>query len=107
MGLELFPKGNYSHALTAIKVPTSVDGSGLIKTLQRDYQTTFAGGQGDELKGKIVRFAHLGFVDSLDFIGGMAALEFGLHASGYKFELGDGVKAAMRVISGLDNKARS
>lgn len=107
IGLELFPKANFSHALTAIKVPKGVDGSQLIKTLQKDYQVTFAGGQGDELKGKIVRFAHLGFIDSLDFIGGMAVLEFGLHACGYKFELGDGVKAAMQVISGLDNKIRS
>jgi aspartate aminotransferase-like enzyme len=107
IGLELFPSGNFSHALTAIKVPKGVDGSGLIKLLQKEYQTTFAGGQGDELKGKIVRFAHLGFIDSLDFIGGMAAFEFGLLGSGYKFDLGDGVKAAMRTISGLDNKARS
>ena len=58
----------------------------------------FAGGQ-DQLKGKIIRFAHLGFADRFDVIAGMAALEFALKDLGYKFQLGAGVAALMAELS--------
>ena len=56
-----------------------------------------AGGQ-DELKGKILRFAHLGFVSRFDILDGIAALEFALKEEGHRFDCGAGVKAAMQSL---------
>ncbi|MBC7533653.1 MAG: alanine--glyoxylate aminotransferase family protein [Oligoflexus sp.] len=101
MGLKLFSKSHHSHALTAIELPTQVDGSKLLKYCQARFGTVFAGGQ-DHLKGKIVRLAHLGIVDELDLIGGIAALEMGLQKLGATSKLGVGVTAAMQALNAID-----
>lgn len=97
MGLELFAKTCPSNALTAITVPRGVDGSKLVKRLRQRFGMFFAGGQ-DQMKGKIVRFAHLGFVSRFDLLDGIAALEFALREEGYQSDLGAGAKAAMQVL---------
>lgn len=98
MGLSLFSKSHHSQALTAIELPAGMDGSKLLKYCRTRFGTVFAGGQ-DHLKGKIVRLAHLGVVDELDLIGGIAALEMGLHKLGHSFPLGAGVAAAMTALN--------
>jgi len=97
MGLKLFPKGHYSDALTTVAVPQGLDGQALQNHLKSRYGAVFAGGQ-DELKGKILRFAHLGFVSRFDLLDGIAALEFSLKDLGWRFETGSGVGAAMRSL---------
>ena len=57
-----------------------------------------AGGQGD-LKGKIVRFSHMGYVDMFDTLGAIAALEMTLKVQGYDVKLGSGVAAAQAVFA--------
>ena len=52
-----------------------------------------AGGQG-ELKGKILRIAHLGYYDATDILGLLATLEIVLRRLGHRFEPGAGVAAA-------------
>ncbi len=101
LGLELFPKSHYSQALTAMRLPPSIDGSALIKHCRKSYGAIFAGGQ-DHLKGKIIRLAHLGMVDQLELLAGIAALEMGLIALGHKHSLGAGVGAAMKVFTHSD-----
>ncbi len=98
IGLELFAKDCPSNALTSLTVPAAVDGQKLVKRLRQRFGMFFAGGQ-DQLKGKIVRFAHLGFVSRFDLIDGMAALEFALREEGLPFELGRGVQAAMQSLA--------
>lgn len=98
MGLELFASTAPSDALTAITVPSGIDGSKLVKRLRQRFGMFFAGGQ-DQLKGKIVRFAHLGFVTRFDLIDGVAALEFALKEEGFAADVGAGVKAAMQVLA--------
>jgi aspartate aminotransferase-like enzyme len=61
------------------------------------YGVTIAGGQA-ELKGKVFRFAHMGFIEEFDIIAGIACLEKVLKELGYAFELGSGVKAAEEVF---------
>jgi aspartate aminotransferase-like enzyme len=101
MGLELLAKQNPSHALTAIKVPDGIDCKALLSTLRLRFGSIFAGGQ-DELEGKIIRLAHLGFVDRFHLLSGIAALEFTLAELGGHKSLGSGVTAAMQVMhSGL------
>lgn len=95
MGLQLFAGTAPSNALTSITVPHGLDGSHLLKRLRQRFGMYFAGGQ-DELKGKIIRFSHLGFVTRFDVLDGLAALEFALHEDGYVHDVGVGVKAAMQ-----------
>jgi serine---pyruvate transaminase len=63
LGLQLFSKSP-SYAVTAINIPSGVDVSKLIKALKAKG-ITFAGGQGN-LKGKIIRIAHMGGVTKED-----------------------------------------
>ena len=81
MGLSCFAKPA-SYGLTAIRVPAGVDGVELLRHAYEHYGVVFAGGQG-RLKGQVVRYAHLGFWDALDLVGGMAALEMSLRDLSY------------------------
>jgi aspartate aminotransferase-like enzyme len=98
LGLELFAPGASSDAVTAVKVPAGIDGEKLVKTMRDVYGVTIAGGQ-SELKGKVFRFAHMGFIEEFDIIAGVSCLEKVLKEMGYAFELGAGVKAAEEVFS--------
>jgi aspartate aminotransferase-like enzyme len=97
VGLELLCKDSPSNSLTSMSIPDGIDGSKVIKDLRARYQTFFAGGQ-DQLKGKVVRYSHLGFVSMFDVIDGLVALEFVLNDAGHRFDFGAGVKAAMAAL---------
>jgi aspartate aminotransferase-like enzyme len=85
-------------------VPDGVDGAARAATL-RSQHVTFAGGQ-DQLKGKIVRLAHLGYIGTFDVITGIAALELALRHFGARVELGRGVGAAEAILAdGLPPRA--
>ena len=58
---------------------------------------TFAGGQ-DQLKGKVVRIAHLGYMDVFDVVTAIAALEMGLCHFSHPVALGRGVGAAEELL---------
>jgi serine---pyruvate transaminase len=98
MGLDLFvEERSISDAMTAIKVPSHLDGMGILVAAKTKYGAVISGGQ-DDLKGRIIRFSHLGFVGPFMLIDGLAALEFALADCGHKFQLGSGVSAAMRSL---------
>lgn len=93
LGLELFSPDAASDVVTAVKVPQGIDGEKLVKTMRDTYGVTIAGGQ-DEMKGKIIRIAHIGYIEEFDIIAGISCLEKVLKQLGYKFSLGIGVAAA-------------
>lgn len=97
LGLELFAPTAASDVVTAVKVPVGIDGEKLVKTMRDTHGVTIAGGQA-ELKGKVFRFAHMGFIEEFDIIAGISCLEKVLAQMGYKFNLGSGVKAAEEVF---------
>lgn len=97
LGLELFAPSASSDVVTAIKVPQGLDGEKLVKTMRDTYGVTIAGGQ-DELKGKVFRVAHMGYIGEFDIITGISCLEKVLAQLGYKFQLGKGVSAAEGVF---------
>lgn len=97
LGLELFAPEAGSDVVTAVKVPAGLDGEKLVKTMRDTYGVTIAGGQA-ELKGKVFRFAHMGFIEEFDIITGVSCLEKVLAQMGYKFQLGAGVRAAEEVF---------
>ncbi len=98
LGLGLLAPDAPSPAATAVTLPAGTDGSAVFKYLRDKMQVTFAGGQ-DQLKGKIIRLSHLGYVGAFDIVTGLAALELALHHFGVKIELGKGVGAAERVLA--------
>ena len=105
LGLKLFSRRHHSQALTAICLPTDIDGVALVKHAKSKYGAYFAGGQ-DQAKGKIIRIAHLGIFDQFDLLTAVSAFEFCLRDFGYKFDLGSGVAAAMLAISNSDPDSR-
>jgi len=99
LGLELFAPHAYSDVVTAVKVPAGIDGEKLVKAMRDTYGVTIAGGQ-SEMKGKIFRFAHMGYIGEFDIITGISCLEKVLSQMGYKFAMGAGVAAAQKVFLG-------
>lgn len=97
LGLELFAPAAASDVVTAVCLPQGVDGEKLVKTMRDNYGVTIAGGQA-ELKGKVFRIAHMGYIEEFDMIVGISCLEKVLAQMGYKFNLGAGVKAAEEVF---------
>ena len=96
MGPELFAK-NPSNAVTAVKVPGNVDGLALVKKMRDEQGITIAGGQAD-LKGKIFRIAHLGYMDEYDTISAIAGIEIVLKQLGFDLERGKGVAKAEELL---------
>ena len=97
LGLELFSKRNHSNVCTSIKMPEGIDSKQFTKKLRDEYGVTIASGQGP-VQNKIIRIAHLGYMEKFDVIIGISALEIGLNQFGYKVELGKGVAAAEKIL---------
>lgn len=97
LGLDIFTKESPSNALTAINAPAGLDGQEIYKNLREKYGLTTAGGQG-QVKGKIFRIAHLGYVDTFDVITAIAGVEMVLKGMGYPVKLGRGVGVAQEIL---------
>jgi aspartate aminotransferase-like enzyme len=97
MGLKLFTKENPSEILTAVEAPEGIDAQEITKIMREEYGITIAGGQA-QLKGKIFRISHMGYVDEHEMIMVIAALERTLIKLGYKLTPGVGVKAAQEML---------
>ncbi|MFH1394701.1 MAG: alanine--glyoxylate aminotransferase family protein [Candidatus Omnitrophota bacterium] len=89
MGLKIFAK-NPSNAVTSVNVPEGVDGLAFVKKMRDEQGITVAGGQA-ELKGKIFRIAHLGYMDVYDTISAISGIEIVLKELGFDIKLGSGV----------------
>ncbi len=83
--------------LTAFYTPEGITPKTITTMMNKEFQAIIAGGMG-QLKGKTLRFAHLGFVRDLDLIAGISALAMTLHANDYPMELGQAVAAAERIL---------
>ncbi len=98
LDLELFgPEDENANVVTAMKLPDSIDGARVPKTMRDKYGITIAGGQ-SQLKGKIARIAHCGYFGAFDIVTTIAALEMTLRELGHPVELGAGVGAAQGVF---------
>ncbi|MBW3592631.1 MAG: alanine--glyoxylate aminotransferase family protein [Actinobacteria bacterium] len=95
MGLELFsPDEDRSAVVTAIRMPPDIDGTAVVLSLRERQGVTIAGGQG-QLKGRIVRIGHVGYMDLFDVTTALAALETALAEAGAAVERGAAVPAAL------------
>jgi aspartate aminotransferase-like enzyme len=79
------------NVVTSACVPAEI-GCKIVETLREKYGVSIAGGQGD-LQGKIIRFAHMGYIGKVDLLVGFACLEMVLAELGVNIEKGKAVAA--------------
>ncbi len=99
-GMKLFVEDEKyaSRAVTAIFPPSGIDAEKIRSEMRARFGVELAPGQGD-LKGKLFRIGHLGYVDKLDIIAAFSGIELLLKEFGSKVELGKGVTAAIKELS--------
>jgi aspartate aminotransferase-like enzyme len=95
LSLELFAKDAPANALTAVKFP---EAEKITSTLKKRFGIHLAGGQGD-MKGKIFRISHMGYIDHFDLLGVLSALEFALKEMGKSVNLGSSLQAFQQIYS--------
>jgi aspartate aminotransferase-like enzyme len=98
IGLTIFPSPP-NNALTAASMPAGIDSSELLQRLEKKYGMKLANGQ-EQLKGKIIRLAHMGYIDQFDILAAVSGIELVLAEMGHAVEPGRGVAAAQRVLAG-------
>lgn len=98
LGLTLFTRATPSPAVTAVVAPPGLNGEAVVRGYGEEHNITIAGGQG-EMKGKIFRLAHLGYVGEYDVIVGLAALERVLVKLGVPVDFGVAIAAAQKILA--------
>ena len=99
LGLKLFAAAAPAAALTAIEAPAGIDSSAMVKEFRDRFSAVVANGQG-EMKGKMIRIAHIGYYDYIDTVGILAALEHVLASvTGKPVKYGSAVRAAQEVYA--------
>ena len=86
-----------SPAVTAIFPPDGIDAEKVRSEIRGRFGVELAPGQGD-MKGKLFRIGHLGYVDKLELVATIGALELLFSQMGAKIDIGKGVKAALEQI---------
>ena len=98
LGLELFAKASPSPALTAVVAPPGMDSQKVVAAYSASHNITIAGGQG-EMKGRVFRLGHMGYVGDFDVITALSALEQVLHELGHPVDFGAAVRADQKVFA--------
>jgi len=96
LGLELF-SARPAEGMTVFRIPEGLKDSAIRSGLSERFGITTIGGQ-DRLKGQILRVGHMGYMDELDVVAGLAALEMVLADLGLDVEPGSAVSAAQRSL---------
>jgi alanine-glyoxylate transaminase / serine-glyoxylate transaminase / serine-pyruvate transaminase len=96
-GLTLCAKAPkwHSDTVSAIMVPPGINGADVIDVAYRRYN--FALGAGlNKVAGKLFRIGHLGDLNEITLLAGIAGAEMAMRDVGVKVELGRGVAAAQQ-----------
>ena len=101
LGLELLCRdpADHSNTLTAIVMPKGFDSDELIRLAYQRLQLSLGVGLG-AVKGKVFRIGHLGNLNELDLLGGLAGVEMALKELGVPVKLGAGLGAAQEFLLG-------
>ncbi|HEX2929583.1 MAG TPA: alanine--glyoxylate aminotransferase family protein [Candidatus Binatia bacterium] len=97
LGLKLLAPESPSFAATGVYMPAGIDADKVLDYLRDNMNITLAEGQ-DQLKGKVIRIAHVGYMGAFDVITAIAALEMALRKFGAEIPFGKGVAAAQEVL---------
>ncbi len=95
MGLEILCRtpAERSNTLTAVVMPEGQDSDAYIAHAQRALGMSLGVGLG-AVKGKVFRIGHLGSLNELELLGGLAGVEMTLRSFGVPVPLGAGLAAA-------------
>jgi alanine-glyoxylate transaminase/serine-glyoxylate transaminase/serine-pyruvate transaminase len=101
LGLALLCRNptEYSNTLTAVVMPKGFDSDELIRLAYRRLELSLGVGLG-AVKGTVFRIGHLGGVNELDLLGGLAGVEMALKELGVPVTLGAGLGAAQEFLLG-------
>jgi alanine-glyoxylate transaminase/serine-glyoxylate transaminase/serine-pyruvate transaminase len=99
LGLEILCKNprEYSSTLTAVVMPAGFDSDAFIRQAYARLDLSLGIGLGD-VKGKVFRIGHLGSLNELELLGGLAGVEMALRDFGVPVRLGAGVAAAQEFL---------
>ncbi len=98
LGLSLL-SSSPSASVTAINTPENIKSSQLVKFLRNEYGLSIAGGQA-QLKDKIVRIAHMGWINEQDLIACFSLFETALQKFDYQFKFGTSLSQLEEVFYG-------
>ena len=90
LGLRIFSRSP-SFSVTAAYVE-GIDTQDIVKKMRKEYGISIAGGQA-QLKGKIIRIAHMGYINESDIIMCLSVLEKVLMNLGFSLNKGSSPKA--------------
>ncbi len=91
-----------SNTLTAVVMPEGMDSDAYIAYANRALDLSLGVGLG-AVKGKVFRIGHLGSLNELELLGGLAGVELTLKGFGVPLRLGAGLAAAEQYL--LDTAA--
>jgi len=99
LGLELLCRNpaEYSNTLTAVKMPPGKDSDAYIAHASKFLGMSLGVGLG-AVKGKVFRIGHLGNLNELELLGGLAGVELTLKSFGVDVRLGAGLAAAEEYL---------
>jgi alanine-glyoxylate transaminase/serine-glyoxylate transaminase/serine-pyruvate transaminase len=99
LGLEVLCRNpaEYSNTLTAVVMPEGMDSDAYIAHANRTLDLSLGVGLG-AVKGKVFRIGHLGSLNELELLGGLAGVELTLKSFGAPIRLGAGLTAAEQYL---------
>lgn len=86
-----------SKAVTPVIPPAGIDAEALRKAVREQFGVVLAGGQ-EDLKGKLFRIGHLGYIDKMDMVTAFAALEIVGTQMGANIKMGSSVAAVEEML---------
>jgi aspartate aminotransferase-like enzyme len=98
LGLKLIAPDNPAPGVTGLLMPSGVDSGKLVRMMRDELGITVQGGQ-DQMKGRLVRIGHMGYVGPFDMLIAVSALELALSRLGHRFAAGAGVAAVQSIIA--------
>jgi alanine-glyoxylate transaminase/serine-glyoxylate transaminase/serine-pyruvate transaminase len=100
LGLKLLPvhKSLSSNTLTAVYFPENITGSAFLGHIGKN-DVILAGGLLPSHKTLYFRVGHMGSVNNNDIIAVIAAIESALFAGEFPFEMGTGLKTALKILN--------
>ena len=99
MGLEILCRdpAEHSNTLTAVVMPPGHDSDAYLAHANHTLDLSLGVGLG-EVKGKVFRIGHLGSLNELELLGGLAGVEMTLRTFGVPVPLGAGLAAAEEYL---------
>ena len=108
LGLELLCRNpaECSNTLTAVRMPAGLDSDAYVAHAWQTLAMSLGLGLG-EVRGAVFRIGHLGSLNELELMGGLAGVELTLKTFGADIRLGAGLAAAQEYLHATRDQAAS